>query len=191
MNAFVEACRREWRRLGVDDAIANEMAADLSADLDEAAAEGASAEDVVGNGIFDPQSFAAAWAEARGVVGSPASPSRPSGASRVFLRPIVFAVVAGVAVVIAALALAVAAVGFHSSSRAAPGQAPNVRFGPHGAAALRVFGFPGPFADHTELVARGVVVVAAALLMIGVLAVVLAIVYSSPWNRSSRQTPVR
>jgi hypothetical protein len=188
VNAFVDACRREWRRLGVDDAIANEMAADLSADLDEAAAEGASTEDVVGNGIFDPQAFAAAWAEARGVVGSPASPphrSRPS------LRPIVFAGVAGVAVVIAALVLAVAAVGFHSSSRAAPGQAPNVRFGPHGAAALRVFGFPGPFADHTELVARGVVVVAAALLMIGVLAVVLAIVYSSPWNRSSRQTPVR
>ena len=55
MNEFVEECRREWRRLGVPDPIANEMAADLTADIEEAESEGGTAEDVVGNGAFDPR----------------------------------------------------------------------------------------------------------------------------------------
>jgi len=76
VNEFVEACRQEWRRLGVEDAVANEMAADLTADLDEAAAEGGTAEDVLGNSAFDPRRFAADWALARGVTGPPA-PIRP------------------------------------------------------------------------------------------------------------------
>src|SRR5580700_2221841 len=67
VNEFVEECRREWRRLGVPDPIANEMAADLTADIEEAEAEGGSAEDVLGNSVFDPQRFAASWAVARGV----------------------------------------------------------------------------------------------------------------------------
>ena len=33
MSQFVEECRREWKRLGVPDPVANEMAADLAADL--------------------------------------------------------------------------------------------------------------------------------------------------------------
>jgi hypothetical protein len=69
MNEFVEACRREWRRLGVPDSVAAEMAADLEADLDEAAAEGVSAEVVLGSSAFDPRSFAASWAAERGVIG--------------------------------------------------------------------------------------------------------------------------
>jgi hypothetical protein len=68
MNEFVEECRREWNRLGVPDQIADEMAADLAADLEEAEAEGASAEEVLGTGAFDARSFAAAWAAERGVV---------------------------------------------------------------------------------------------------------------------------
>jgi hypothetical protein len=68
MNDFVEECQKEWRRLGVPTAAANEMAADLRADLAEAAAEGVSAEHVLGNGVFDPRSFAADWATARGLV---------------------------------------------------------------------------------------------------------------------------
>jgi hypothetical protein len=36
VSEFVDECRREWRRLGVPDPIANEMAADLTADLEEA-----------------------------------------------------------------------------------------------------------------------------------------------------------
>ena len=71
MNRFVEECRREWRRLRVPEAIANEMAADLAADLAEAEAEGASAEDVLGDAVFDPRAFAASWAAERGVVAPP------------------------------------------------------------------------------------------------------------------------
>lgn len=67
MNGFVDACRREWKRIGVPDAVANEMAADLEADLAEAEADGVSPEEVLGNGVFDVPLFAASWAAARGV----------------------------------------------------------------------------------------------------------------------------
>ncbi|MGA2295096.1 MAG: hypothetical protein ABSG24_07700 [Acidimicrobiales bacterium] len=73
MSDFVEECRREWKRLGVPDPIANEMAIDLTADIEEAEAEGGSAEDVLGNSLFDPRRFAAAWASARGVTAPLAS----------------------------------------------------------------------------------------------------------------------
>jgi hypothetical protein len=68
MNEFVEECRREWKRLGVPDPVANEMAADLEADLAEAAADGVSPEAVLGTAAFDPRSFAASWAAERGLV---------------------------------------------------------------------------------------------------------------------------
>ncbi len=77
MNEFVDTCRDEWRRLGVPDVVANEMAADLAADLDEAAADGGSPEDVLGNGAFDPRRFADEWADARGVIATPAPPVDP------------------------------------------------------------------------------------------------------------------
>jgi hypothetical protein len=75
MTRFVDECRKEWSRLGVPTAEANEMASDLEADLAEAQADGASPEDVLGNGFFDPRSFAASWAMARGF-------ARPSGRGR-------------------------------------------------------------------------------------------------------------
>jgi hypothetical protein len=93
VNDFVEECRREWKRLGVPDAVANEMAADLAADLTEAEAEGASAEDVLGTGAFDPRSFAAAWAFARGVA------ERPSPDGREPRRWLVLAALAAFALV--------------------------------------------------------------------------------------------
>jgi hypothetical protein len=68
VNEFVEECRRQWERLGVPDPVANEMAADLAADLQEAEAEGASAEEVLGSGAFDPRSFATTWAAERGII---------------------------------------------------------------------------------------------------------------------------
>jgi hypothetical protein len=71
VNEFVDQCRKEWRRLGVPDPIANEMAADLAADLEEAAADGATPEEVLGVGAFDPQAFARTWAAERGVVEQP------------------------------------------------------------------------------------------------------------------------
>jgi hypothetical protein len=71
VNDFVERCQREWKRLRVPDSVANEMAADLMADLNQAEAEGASAEEVLGSGAADPQSFAASWAAERGVIPPP------------------------------------------------------------------------------------------------------------------------
>lgn len=147
MNEFVEECRREWRRLGVRDADANEMAADLAADLGEAEAEGGSPEDVLGTSAFDPRGFAAAWAVARGVTGAtvpvpapvpdpvPAPGWRPRAA--VMAAALVGVVVAAVALVLAAgpgvhaFAFAVRRVAIRSGSvgitpgpgsRLAPGQ---------------------------------------------------------------------
>ncbi len=100
MTEFVDECRREWRRLGVPDAVAAEMAADLEADLEEAEAEGVSAEEVLGSGAFEPRSFAAAWAAERGVVGRPTrSPRRWAGI------PAVVAALALVAIVGAVLTI--------------------------------------------------------------------------------------
>jgi beta-lactam-binding protein with PASTA domain len=70
MKAFVEECRHEWKRLGVPGLLADEMAAELEADLTEAEAEGISAADLLGES--DPHRFAATWATERGIV--PESP---------------------------------------------------------------------------------------------------------------------
>ena len=70
MNDFIEQCRSEWRRLKVPATVADEMAAELAADLEQAEAEGVPEEEVLGSGAFDPRSFAASWASARGVVQS-------------------------------------------------------------------------------------------------------------------------
>jgi len=68
VSEFIDECRREWRRLGVPEPAANEMAADLAADLEEAAQDGVAAEQVLGSGAFDPRAFAASWASERGLV---------------------------------------------------------------------------------------------------------------------------
>jgi hypothetical protein len=101
MSGFVDECRKEWSSLGVPEAEANEMAADLEADLAEAKADGYSPEEVLGNGYFDPRSFAASWAASRGFVG----PTRPRrGTIRV--RTLALALGAVVAAAFAALGLA-------------------------------------------------------------------------------------
>jgi len=102
MNDFVEQCRREWRRLGVPDPLAEEMAADLASDLGEAEAEGVSPEELLGSSFFDPRSFAASWAAERGIVPDPPG---PGNARR---RPVVlvaFTAVAAIALIGAALLL--------------------------------------------------------------------------------------
>jgi len=76
VNSFLKKCRREWKRLHVPEAIANEMAADLEADLKEAEADGASLEEVLGTAVFDPPAFAASWAAERGVIPPPATSSK-------------------------------------------------------------------------------------------------------------------
>jgi hypothetical protein len=63
MKRFVEECRREWQRLRVPAADADEMASELEADLAEAQADGVSEEELLGQ---DAPTFAASWAAARG-----------------------------------------------------------------------------------------------------------------------------
>ena len=102
MSDFVEQCRQEWRRLGVPDPLAEEMAADLAADLREAEAEGVSAEEFLGSSVFDPRSFAASWATERGII--PAPPSR-GNARRKPLVLVAFTSFATIALFVAALLL--------------------------------------------------------------------------------------
>ena len=100
MNEFVDACRREWQRLAVPDPAAEEMAAELAADLAEAEAEGFSAEDVLGSGALDARSFAAAWAAEKGVV-----PSRGRARLRRLGMPVAIAAFGLVAIVGAVLVI--------------------------------------------------------------------------------------
>jgi len=66
MTAFVDECRQEWKRLGVPDLLAEEMATELEADLADAEADGVSAAELLGES--DPRRFAATWATERGLV---------------------------------------------------------------------------------------------------------------------------
>jgi hypothetical protein len=101
VNQFVDDCRTEWKRLGVPEAVADEMAAELAADLAEAEAEGASARDVLGTGAVDAREFARAWAVERGV-GQPPVTARHFRGRRILL--------AAAAAAFALLAIAGAAV---------------------------------------------------------------------------------
>jgi len=100
MSDFVEQCRREWKRLGVADPLAEEMAADLASDLQEAEGEGISAEEFLGSS--DPRSFAASWAAERGII--PAPPGPANGRRRPFAL-VAFTAVAAITLIVAALLL--------------------------------------------------------------------------------------
>jgi hypothetical protein len=102
MSDFVEECRREWKRLGVPDPVAEEMAVDLASDLREAEAEGVSAEELLGSSFFDPRSFAASWAAERGII--PASPGRGNGRRRPLVL-VAFTALAALTVIVSALLL--------------------------------------------------------------------------------------
>lgn len=103
MNDFIEQCRREWKRLGVPDPIAEEMATDLASDIRDAEADGVSAEELLGSSTSDPRAFAASWATERGIV--PVRPGRSdSRRGRIVLGA--FTVVSAAALIIAALLLA-------------------------------------------------------------------------------------
>ena len=180
MTEFVDACRQEWKRLGVPDPVANEMAADLDADLAEANAEGVSAAEVLGSGAFDPRSFAAEWATARGVVPTPAPtatlveepPAVPNNRTRNRTLAVV-TIAAGFVLAFIGLALATR----HSDSVAVRRVVGPLRpFGPEGIAK-----FPGPFAVHNSAPAlHGLGVV---LFLAGAAALIVATVY---WSRRTR-----
>ncbi len=161
MSQFVGDCRKEWKRLGVPEPLANEMAADLEADLSEAASEGVSPEEVLGNGYFDARSFAASWAMARGV-GHP----RPRVRERVRLQPLTLAVGALVFIGVAAVGLVLAGHGVGSASAAAVSfprptarPIPGIFIGPHAVSSQ------GPRAD---LAAVGWVFLVVGLVGLGV-----------------------
>jgi uncharacterized cupredoxin-like copper-binding protein len=107
VSEFVEECRREWKRLRVPRPIADEMADDLTADLQEAEADGASVEEVLGSGASDPRAFAAAWASERGII--PRRRAQRLRRSRlltvILLLVVALAVVAAAGVVVALLAV--------------------------------------------------------------------------------------
>ena len=67
MNEYVAECRREWSSLGVSRSMADEMAAELEADLDEAP----SLDEALGPDAADARAFARRWALERGVVPTP------------------------------------------------------------------------------------------------------------------------
>lgn len=187
MSEFVEECRREWRRLGVPDPVANEMAADLTADLDEAEAEGGTPEDVLGNSAFDPRRFAGAWAVARGVTGPPVP-----APTRRWRQPVAIglAVVLGLLVAIVGLALLI---GRRSQSvgiavRRAAGVVP-IRIPGQG----YLTGPPGPPVMRTHWTQFGGIdghPIALVLLVVGVISIMglglLAILWWSPWSGHHR-----
>jgi hypothetical protein len=190
---FIEECRREWRRLGVPDPIANEMAIDLTADIEEAESEGGSAEDVLGNSFFDPRRFAAAWAGARGVT----APTAPT-ALTVLTAPTALTapdrarrhlpvVAAALALFLAFIASAALLVGRHSVAVAAPVQ--RILAGPQSAAPFGLgpvqppsplflpgSSFAGPHGDAFQLLVL-------VLLVVGVAGLGLAALYAFPWSR--------
>jgi hypothetical protein len=184
VNEFVEECRREWRQLGVPDPIANEMAADLMADLDEAEAEGASAEDVLGNSAFDPRRFAAAWANARGVTG----PGTSTPTSR-WRTPVAMALTALLSLMVAGAGLAVL-VSFRG--RAFAVAARRIVAAPGG---IRVFhlhpGPPfigGPLAPVIGQTDAGVHPLALVVLLAGIVGLgLLAWRFWAPWFASRRR----
>jgi hypothetical protein len=96
VNQFIEGCRREWNRLRVPDQIANEMAADLAADLEEAESEGASAEELLGSAAADPRSFAESWAAERGLIPPPRLTARLRRRSLVLTAIAALTVIAGI-----------------------------------------------------------------------------------------------
>lgn len=183
MSRFVEECRKEWNRLGVPEVVSNEMAADLDADLAEAEAEGASAEQVLGNGIFDAKSFAASWATARGVV--PLDRGARNGVRPTRWWVVVTSAVVSLIVALAGLAILVrrhegsVAVAIVRHSLALPFLGPfagsrSVRIGP---------GIPG----HLVVTQGGTLdVLGLVLAVVGLVGLGLTLWHWRPWSRFRR-----
>ncbi len=188
MIEFVDECRREWRRLGVADPIANEMAADLTADLEEAEAEGGSAEDVLGSSLFDPPRFAADWADARGVTGTtkPVDPAAPPLRGRHgWYRPAAVVAVSTVGFLMA-LTAGAAVVARHSSAVAAPVRAILTVPGSTRLVGPFPFGLPGRYAVGAPFAVRGpgpVGMLVVALVFAGVVGLGVGVLSWWHWTR--------
>jgi hypothetical protein len=182
VSKFVKECRREWKRLRVPDSVANEMAADLTADLDEAEAEGASIEDVLGSSAFDPRSFAASWAAERGVSQTPTAPAASSQ------RWLPLAALAAIAVALVGALMVIA---------------PKPRFGRSSGSGLAVVPHPsfrGPppgLATHASTVADHLHALGVLVLIVGIVATIATLVWiwrtraggGSGWSSPSAAWP--
>jgi hypothetical protein len=180
VDPFIKECRREWKRLRVPDEVANEMAADLAADLQEAESEGASREEVLGNGVFDPRSFAAAWAAERGVINQLPGRERDPG------RSVMLAVIVA-CTVIAAIGAGLV-IGSHLGSPAGrlfavPDNRPftrcEVRPGPvppPPACSKISFALPGPARFSESVPRRAASPVGWTLLIVGIVGIALSMV---------------
>jgi hypothetical protein len=167
----------------------------LRPNLTEAESEGASPEEVLGSGAFDPRSFAASWAAGRGVI-----PPRPvsNGLSR---RPVVLATVVAftvIAAVGAALLILARPSGVTQVRLAAPFPPALVRVRgarirpayPPAPPLLRVrparfFAFPAYDVGRAELRPIGSI-----LVITGILGIVIAVLYQTMWvdhGRGSRR----
>jgi hypothetical protein len=152
------------------------MAADLTADIEEAESEGGTAEDVLGNSAFDPRRFAGSWAVARGVTAPPVpTPGRrrwpalavglTGGAALLFLAGTVL-------------------LGRRQSAEAISSVRRNLPL------PRSVHVFPGP----SFLVQRvqhfdGFGLFAFLLLVVGLIGIGLAVLYWAPWSASRRIGP--
>ncbi|MHB8593861.1 MAG: hypothetical protein ACYDB3_05925 [Acidimicrobiales bacterium] len=185
MSEFVEECRREWRRLGVPEPVASEMAADLTADLEEAEAEGGSPEDVLGNSAFDPRRFAAAWATARGVTGPPPL-QRPS----FWRQPITIAFIALLGTLIMGVGL-VLMVGRSSSiafaTRRIVSDPGSIRLFAPGPVRVTPAGPLGPVVGIGGVVVHPLALMLLVVGMAGLVGLGLAILYWSAWSGPRRQ----
>jgi hypothetical protein len=125
MSAYVEECRQEWKRLGVPDLFAEEMATELESDLAEAQADGVSATEILGES--DPRRFAATWATERGLIAEPAPPPRKRRRwIWIVVGLIALILVAWIVTVIGLFAAATVSVKTSSKSPVLPVTAPSV-----------------------------------------------------------------
>lgn len=201
MSDFVDECRREWERLQVPAPVANEMAADLAADLKEAEAEGVSAEEVLGSGAFDARSFAAAWAAERGVIPSsaatvPVQVSRRPRRSRLLAAAAASVLLAllGLALLTArptteqrlALVRSVGPVPRGAGQTWVPQPGPFPRFGP-----LRREVLPaGVVTARVDRVNFAVHTIGLIFLFIGIAGLIVTLLYWSPWNNGRRASGI-
>jgi hypothetical protein len=173
------------------------MAADLEADLEEAEADGVSAEEVLGSGAFDPHAFAAAWAAERGVVQPPPNGQTHRRQSR--NAPAVAAIVSFALIAILGGALAVFA-GPPGSDRVAVASIFPQRQGVIGPPRLgavpprlRVIPMPSPGSGARvfPVAVRGSGVnlrpIGLLLMIVGIVGLIVSILYWSPgrgnWSR--------
>jgi hypothetical protein len=173
MNQFIEECRREWRRLRVPGPIAEEMAAELAADLKDAEAEGISPEEVLGSAAFDPRSFASSWAAERGVISERRLRERPVG-SVIHIAIAALTIVAAVGAALAILAPPESGWWVRPPSASSPAASPSPE------PRVVIVG-PGPLERH----AADINTAGSILLVVGIAGIILSLLFLL-WSSRAR-----